>query len=58
MEAYGHLGLAISKLTAAIENIKEAAKNQDILINANFFQDELIYLINNLAILQDKLKNK
>lgn len=58
LEAYGNLGLAISKLSAAIDNIKEASKNQDILINPNFYEDELIYLINNLSILQDKLKAK
>ena len=57
LNVYGQLGLAIAKLNAAMKNLELAGECEDIKIDSKFFIDELIYVTNNLAILQDKLKD-
>jgi hypothetical protein len=54
----GQLGIVITKLKMAEASLEDAVKHSKIEIEGKYFLKELIYLKNNLIMLQEKLKNE
>ena len=56
IEEYGNLGLAIAKLYEAVKYL-DKVKDDEIREVAQTVHDDLVYSINHIQVMQDRLKD-